>query len=61
MLANARQTVLIKWGNIRRVKYYHKQYSILIKGGLTESIALFCTEEDYEKVRECIQKHAKNL
>jgi len=59
MIAQSKQVVHIKWKNIRKVKYYPKQFTILIKGGFTENIAVFCTRENYAEVEAIIKNRAK--
>lgn len=55
MLAQSRQHVLIKWSNIRKVKFSPKSHTILIKGNIAENMALFCTPENYNEVVHHIQ------
>ncbi len=50
ILAQSRQDVLVKWKNIRKVRYNPKSHEIMIKGGFAENIALFCTAENYKEV-----------
>ena len=50
LLAQSRQTVLIKWKSIRKIKYDSFQYTIYLKGGIAESTAVFCTPEIFSEV-----------
>ena len=61
MLAGARTKQLISWKNIRKTKYNDPQKTILIKGGFGENIALFCTDDNYEIVKELIHSQNKSL
>lgn len=61
MLAHSRQVVKIKWKNVRKVKYYPKQYTVYVKGGFAEKIAVFCNSENYDEVSKFIfSKTLKN-
>jgi hypothetical protein len=55
MLAGTKQSIFLKWNNIKKVKYSPKQHVIMLRSSLTESIALFCTEENYHTVEEIIK------
>lgn len=50
MLAQSRQEVFLRWNRITKVKYKPKSRTILLRGGLTEQIALFCTDENYPQI-----------
>lgn len=54
ILAQSRQSVLVKWKNIRKVKVYQSSKSIVIKGGFTEKIALFCNDDNFEYVKDIV-------
>jgi hypothetical protein len=54
VLAQSRQDVLVKWGNIRKVKEYPRRSTIMVYGGFAQNIAVFCTAENYEQVRQQI-------
>lgn len=54
LLAQTRQSVFLKWKSIRKVKVYSKSKSIVIKGGFTEKIAVFCNEDNFQIVRDVI-------
>lgn len=54
ILAQSRQSVFVKWKSIRKVKVYPNSKSIVIKGGFAEKIALFCSDENFEYVKEMI-------
>lgn len=47
MLAESRQETFLRWNRITRVKYKSKSHTILLRGGWTEQIALFCTHDSY--------------
>jgi hypothetical protein len=42
--------------NIRKVVYDPKRSTILIRGGLTEKIAVFCLDENYGRVAQTIRE-----
>lgn len=57
LLAHSRQMMKIRWKNISRIQYYPNQKTILVQGGFTEKITIFCTKENYGKVESAIKKH----
>lgn len=59
LLAQSRQSVFVKWKSIKRVKVYPKSKSIVIRGGFTEKIALFCNDDNFELVRDIILSKVK--
>jgi len=61
VLAQSRQSVLVRWNRIRKVKYYPKRRTILVKGGFAETIAVFCNDENYEDISALIGKKVKLL
>ena len=50
MLAQSRQETFLKWNRVTKVKYKPKSHTILLRGGWTEQVALFCTEDNYSPV-----------
>lgn len=52
MLAQSRQEVFVRWGSVKKVKYIPKSRTILLKAGMGESVALFCTQENYPQVAQ---------
>lgn len=54
ILAQSRQSVLVKWKSIRKVKVYPSSKSIVVKGGFAEKIALFCNDDNFEYVKDII-------
>jgi hypothetical protein len=57
MLAQSRQEVTLRWNRVERVKYRPKSRTILLRGGWTEQIALFCTENDYKQVEAFVGRN----
>lgn len=47
--------VKIPFKRIRKIKYYKPKRLIMVYGGFTENIALFCTDENYSTVQQFIQ------
>lgn len=47
MLARSGQEVFIRWNRVAKVTYKPQSRIILLRGGWTEQIALFCTDENY--------------
>lgn len=58
MLAGARLKTFLKWGSVRKIKYSEKRHTILLKAGFSESIAVFCTADNYEDIKSLIQNNA---
>jgi len=54
-LAQSKQDVFIRWRNIKKVKYLPASSTIMLRGGLTENIAVFCTPENYADVETYIR------
>ncbi|MPN57937.1 hypothetical protein SDC9_205633 [bioreactor metagenome] len=50
MLAQSRQEVSLRWNRVTRAKYKPKSRTILLRGGWTENIALFCADDNYEQI-----------
>jgi hypothetical protein len=57
ILADSRQETFLRWNRITRVKYKSKSHTILLHGGWTENIALFCAEENYETVKAFVRRN----
>lgn len=55
VLAQSRQEVLIGWSRVTKVKYKPKTHTILLRGGLTEQIALFCEPENYPEAEHFVK------
>lgn len=56
MMAQSRQEVFLEWDCVRKVKYKSRNHTILLRGGFTENIALFCTMENYDQIEQIIQR-----
>lgn len=55
LLANSKQSVSIKWKNIKQVRYKSKQKTIILRSSPMENIAVFCTDENYSIVEAYIK------
>ncbi|MDN5323692.1 MAG: hypothetical protein PWQ67_2146 [Clostridia bacterium] len=60
LIAQSRQVRRISWKAIRKVKYYPKQHTIIIRGALTEKIAIFCSKENYAQVEAVIKEKVQH-
>ncbi len=60
-LAQARQDVFLGWNRVTKVRYRPKSRAILLRGGWTEQLALFCTEDNYARVEREVMLHTKHL
>lgn len=56
LLADSRQSVHLRWRRITKVRYRPARRTILLRGGWTEQIALFCTKENYAFIEAFIRK-----
>lgn len=61
MLAQSRQEVFLKWNRVTKVKYKPKSHTILIRGGWTEQIALFCAAENYLQIEREVMLRTAHL
>ncbi len=59
MLAQSRQSVLVKWSSIREVRFLPENQMVMIRAGFAENIAIFCTPENYAKVESLIRSRLK--
>lgn len=60
LLAGARQSVYLRWSRVTRVKYCPGRRTILLRGGWTENIGLYCTKENYQEVEELVRQKCLN-
>lgn len=56
LLAQSKQVEKIKWQDIRKVKYFPKRNTILVYGGFTQKIALFCKTDNYSLIENTIKE-----
>lgn len=61
LLAQSRQEVFIRWSCVTKVNYKPRSHNILLRGGWTEQIALFCTQENYCAAEQFIVIKTKHL
>lgn len=54
MLAQLRQDEFLKWNCVTSVKYKPRQNVIILRGGWTENITLFCSKENYAQVAQLV-------
>lgn len=59
VLAQSRQSIVIKWNSVTKVKFKPKNKTVMIRAGFTENIALFCTPQNYSTVESFIQSRLK--
>jgi hypothetical protein len=59
VLAQSRQTEKIKWKEIKEVKYYPTRHTILVYGGFTQKIAIFCTKDNYSLIEKTMKERIK--
>ncbi len=55
LLAQSRQEVYLNWKQIRKLTLKPRSRTLLVRGGWTESIAVFCTPENYSVVEQRIK------
>jgi len=56
MLAQSRQQESLRWSRVRSVRYYRQSKTILLRAGWLEPLALFCTDDNYERVCEMVAR-----
>ena len=61
MLAQSQQEVFLRWNHITKVKYKPKSRIILLRGGWTEQIALFCADENYPHIEREVMLRTTHL
>jgi hypothetical protein len=61
VLAQSRQVVRVKWKNVRWVKYYPREHTILLQGGFAEKIAIFCTCENYGLAEKMVKEYLRDF
>jgi hypothetical protein len=57
ILAQSRQEVFLRWSRVTKVRYKPQNHTILLRGGWTENIALFCANENYEQVEAFVRRN----
>lgn len=60
LLAGSKTNSFIRWRNVRKFKHKPKNRAIMISDGYLDNIAIFCTEENYEAVRDYVDTFMKN-
>lgn len=61
LLAQSRHEVFIRWNHVTKVKFKPKNHTILLRGGWTENIALFCTNENYTLAEHFVLEKTRAL
>ncbi len=61
LLAQSRQEVFLRWNHVTKVKFKPKNHTILLRGGWTENIALFCTNENYTLAEHFVLEKTRAL
>ncbi len=61
LLAQSRQEVFLQWNHVTKVKFKPKNHTILLRGGWTENIALFCTDENYTLAEQFVLEKTRTL
>jgi hypothetical protein len=60
MLAQSRQEIILRWNRVTKVRYKPRSRTILLRGGSTENIALFCTEDNYVLVEREVMRRTEH-
>lgn len=58
LLAVSREIRAVRWADVRQVLLYPEQCVIVLKGGLLETIHLYCTVQNYAAVNALVDAHA---
>lgn len=61
LLAQPRQTGYLRWNRVTEVKYKPKSRTILLRGGWTQQIALFCAAEGYPQIEHEVMVRTAHL
>lgn len=61
ILAGARQSTYLRWDRITKASYQPVRRTILLRGGWTENIGIFCTKDNYSLVEKFISSKLKHL
>jgi hypothetical protein len=61
VLAQSRQEVFLRWNRIRKVEYKPRSRTILLRGSLTESMALICKEDNYAQNEKLVMDQTQRL
>ena len=61
LLAQPRQTGYLRWNRVTEVKYKPKSRTILLRGGWTQQIALFCAPEGYPQIEHEVMVRTAHL
>lgn len=59
MLAASRQVVFISWQQVTKINYKPEQNTILLRADWLNSMALFCTSENYHEVEQFVKYNLK--
>ena len=57
MLAASRQDVTLRWNRIVSVKHYAASQTILVSAGYLDNSAVFCTPENYDRVKSLMAEN----
>lgn len=61
MMAQLRREIFLKWNRVTKAKYKPKSHTILLRGGWTEQVALFCTEDNYAPIEREVMARTIHL
>jgi hypothetical protein len=56
IIAETKQSVFIPWSDIQKVTYTPNQNTIFVKGHPTQTIAIFCSFENYKSIENVIKQ-----
>ncbi len=59
LLSAGRIEMSLRWGDVRRIKFLDRDKTVYIKGGFSQNMALFCTEDNYELIKKVVADHSK--
>lgn len=54
--ALSRQRMKIEWKDMKKARYFPKQFAVVVQGGFTEKLVVFCTKNNYESVVQAIKE-----
>jgi hypothetical protein len=57
MIAQSRQVVRLPWKKVKKVVYYPRQHAILVRGGHSEKLIVFCSNANYSEAERMIMNN----
>lgn len=59
VLAQSKEETFLSWQQIQKVKYKYLSQTIMLRGNITENMAIFCPENHYQEIESFLKKRIK--